>query len=660
MRIKIYNFLVNKQPGIKVRYHRMHDNAGKGAKLLSWLYLLWLNFAYYVLRCRFFGKEPEHGIYEEKELLVDNSESAISPKLEEYINQLSGYDTISFDIFDTLIFRPFSDPTDLFYIVGEKLGYIDFKRIRTEAEAKARQIKYAAQKTYEITLEDIWECLSEQTGLDAQKGMQIEIETEISFCYANPFMQKVYRQLVELGKDIIIVSDMYLPSTVLQQLLQENGYHGYKKLYVSCEYLKSKAEGSLYALVQDELQLHGKKVVHVGDNKVSDVKNAAAQGFDTCYYPNINHHSTAYRAYDMSPMVGGAYRGLVNNHLYCGEFKHCMEYEYGYIYGGLFVVGYCNFIHDYAKKNQIDKILFLSRDGDILSQVYKKMFPNEDTEYVYWSRKAAIKLMAPFDRHDFFRRFLEHKVNQSITIKEILSSMEQDMLVEQLPSNLSKDDKLTSSNIGALKTFLKEHWQDVIAVYEPQQEAAKSYYAKVLSNCKKVVAVDIGWAGSGAIALDYLVNRAWNLSCEVIGMLAGTNTVHNAEADASETFIQSGKLVSYMFSLSHNRDLVKKHDLNKNYNVFWELLLSSPQPQFVGFGKELCFGKTDANPEGIRQIQAGILDFADEYLKHFTKVPYMLNISGRDAYAPMIVAASGNEKYLKAIEKRFNFVIGVE
>ena len=158
------------------------------------------------------------------------------------------------------------------------------------------------------------------------------------------------------------------------------------------------------------------------------------------------------------------------------------------------------------------------------------------------------------------------------------------------------------------------------------------------------------------------------ISITVAGIIAGTNTIHNAEPDASEPFLQSGKLVSYMYSQSHNRDLLKRHDPGKDYNVFWELLLSSQTPQFEGFyegaGTEekdvsLCFGKSEPNQEGIAEIQKGILDFADEYMRHFGAYPYMLNISGRDAYAPMLAASGQREKYLKAIEKRFHLEIGV-
>ena len=37
----------------------------------------------------------------------------------------------------------------------------------------------------------------------------------------------------------------------------------------------------------------------------------------------------------------------------------------------------------------------------------------------------------------------------------------------------------------------------------------------------------------------------------------------------------------------------------------------------------------------------------------------MFRISGRDAYAPMLVAASYNERYLKEMEKKFQLEIAV-
>lgn len=625
MRHKIYQCLVNKHPGISVRYHKKHDGAAGAAKLFSWIYLLWLNFAYYFLFCHFLGRMPEVEVYEEKRLSTGDSESAAylkaNPELSvnAFVEKLSQYDIISFDIFDTLIFRPLALPTDLFYLIGQELEIMDFKNIRIWAEWDAR-VKYnAKQGNMEIGLTEIWDNLREDVGSAAGRGEEIEKNMEIKLCYANPFMLAVWQRLEKLNKKIIIVSDMYLPKECIAGILKKAGYTGAQKLYISNEYQKSKADGQLYReVLRDwygaDVDKKSVSIVHVGDNPHSDWKMAGRYGIEVLPYQNVNKNALLYRAFDLSPMIGSAYRAIVSNWLYCGWKAYSIEYEYGFLYGGLFVLGYCTFIHDYCEKNKIDKLLFLSRDGDILKQAYDFLYPKEDTEYVYWSRKAATKLEAVFDKHDYFRRFIYH-------------------------------------------------------------------YEKALGQAQKAAAIDIGWAGSGAMALRYLVSDIWKLDCDITGIIAGTNTIHNAEPDAAEAFLQSGKLAAYLYSQSHNRDLLKKHDPNKDYNVFWELLLSSPTPQFSGFyegnlerkerqgkgeirylkqqGVSLAFGKYDANQDGIREIQKGILDFVKEYYGHYKDFPYMLRISGRDAYAPMLVAASHDEKYLGMIEKRFDLEINV-
>ena len=458
---------------------------------------------------------------------------------------------------------------------------------------------------------------------------------------------------------------MYLSKAFLSELLQKNGYGGYEELYVSCEYEKSKAEGSLYEVVKRAYP-DTDSMIHVGDNPVSDVKNAKKHGFEVFYYPNVNRNALLYRAYDMSTVVGGAYRGIVNNKLYNGTEQLSMEYEYGYIYGGLFVLGYCNFIHTYARVHGIDKLLFLSRDGDILRQAYAVLFPEEKTEYVYWSRAAATKLMARYNRYDFFRRYLYHKADGTYTLEQILKSMRLEFLLDRLLQQLPNEIYLTSGNVSQVKRFLEANWQEVTAVYDRESKAAELYYKKVLGDSRNALAVDIGWAGSGAIALDYLVQNVWKLPCSITGAVAGTNSVHNFEVDASEIFLQNGKLAAYLYAQSFNRDLWKKHDPNTDDNIFFELLLASPTPQFLGFeldelsGEVLyLFGKVDANPEGMKEIQNGILDFVRDYQKHFSGYPYLFCVSGRDAYAP-ILAASGNKKaYLKTLKKKFEFEANV-
>ena len=723
MRRKMYDILVNRKVGIRQRYHRFHDGTTGMMKVLSWVYLLLLNVGYYVFFLRFFGTELKLQTYESKRIPLE-SESRLNAKnrkmlsVDEYVEKLSGYDIISFDVFDTLIFRAVSVPADVFYFVGERLSVPDFRNIRTWAEWDARLKCDKKNEHMEVTFREIWDNLAKDTGLNVQEGMNAEWEAELSLCYANPFMLKVWNKLRESGKTLIIMSDMYLSSVQIKELLERNGFTGASKIFVSCEYGKSKADGKLYEIVKKKItgrtHYHNKKMIHVGDNQQSDVRNARIAGISALHYPGINRNELLYRSRDMSYMVGSAYRALVNARIYNGLHEYSREYEFGYIYGGLFVLGYCSFIHDYYMKEGLDKLLFLSRDGDTLLKAYRKLFPEDEADYAYLSRKAAVKLMFETDRHDYFRRFLNHKINQEYTVGEILESMELDELIGELHDwrriylryrlkeerefksfrrirgdeeklkklrikefvDLKRNDELTDKNAYLLRRFIEAKWDKVRKVYEGQICASGKYYKRLLGDAKKAAAVDIGWAGSGAISLYRLSESRWNLPCDVRGIVAGTNTVYNSEPDASEHFLQSGRLVSYMYSQSHNRDLLKKHDPAKGYNVFFELLLSSDAPQFTGFYEgdarvgaddiydreldiTLRFGKRDVDPKGAARIRKGILDFVDDYRLHFSEHPEMMRISGRDAYAPMLVAASHNEKYLKSMEKRLGLEINV-
>ena len=79
---------------------------------------------------------------------------------------------IPFDVFDTLIFRPFSQPTDLFYFIGQKLGIMNFKNLRIQAEYRARMKCCKTQGHMEIPLSDIWKELKAEVGNAAKGGME--------------------------------------------------------------------------------------------------------------------------------------------------------------------------------------------------------------------------------------------------------------------------------------------------------------------------------------------------------------------------------------------------------------------------------------------------------------------------------------------------------
>lgn len=661
MKRKLYRLLVDRVPGIRDRYFQKRHRSG--SRFCAFGYLLWLNLQYYLLFRRSL-RDPSGTAYHETALLYSaGSESSLSAREapEALAQKLMAYDVISFDVFDTLIFRPFSCPADVFYLVGMDLDYPDFTSLRVQAERRAREKKHKNEGTGEVTLEEIWRELEKETGIPMDKGMTAEWKWETRCCYANPYMLQVVNLLQNRGKRVIACSDMYLGSDPLRRLLTQCGYSPFQAYFVSSEYGKSKYDGGLYSVIWENVG-QGGSWVHIGDNEESDVRQARRHRVYGMSYPNVQAAGEKYRPKDMSALTGSLYKGLVNAWIHNGMTIYSKTYEYGFLYGGLFVVGYCRFIHEYAEQHGVDKLLFLSRDGAVLLQAYSLLYPRERerTVYAYWSRLAAVKLSAGYYKADYFRRFLSHKVDQGFTLNQVLESMELSDLVEELCREIHTrpETELTNKNAEDVKCYLQRHWDMVLEHYADQHTAAKQYYQKLLEGCRSAAAVDIGWAGSGAVMLHHLVNYVWHLECPITGLIAGTNSGRSPEPDAAEPQLFSGRLVSYLYSQEKNRDLWHFHDPAAGHNLYWELLLGAPEGSLKGFyldggGHAVCrFKPPVQNPDSIREIHRGILDFVRLFLETEDRLGVQIPISGRDAYAPMLtVCHPKNKAFLAELEE---------
>ncbi len=656
----IYDLLVNRVPSIEYRYQKYRRGKEGVAHIFSWFYLMKLNIQYYLFR-RTVSMEDDL-FYTTKKLYLNGSESSLSVRMspEEFAKQLSYYDVISFDVFDTLIFRPFSQPSDLFYMMESELGYLNFKNIRTETEKNLRRKKLRNVGTSEVSLSEIWKEMNKVTGIPIKKGMELEYKREEQYCFANPYMLEVVKELRKLNKKYIVISDMYLEAKLLYALLKKNGFQDVGECFVSNEYGKSKSEGSLYTVVKEK---YGKelKYVHVGDNSFSDIRQAYCEGFQGIIYPNINEVGMKYRTEDMSVITGSIYRGIINSHIHNGMRVYSKDYEFGFIYGGLFVLGYCEWIHKYACSHKVDKILFLARDGEILNKAYEMIYPESENEisfeYVYWSRLAATKMSSDYFRYDYFRRFLMHKLNQGYKLDEIFVSMDLiELLPEFLQEGYTKETVLNEEVAEKIVNYLQGNWGVVQNIYQEQINSGKRYFSRILENCKNVVAVDVGWAGSGAVTLNYLVNQVWDLKCEIVGLIAGTNSIYSQEPDASEALLYGEKLVSYMFSQECNRDIWKVHNPNRGHNIIVELLLASNERSFRGFyEKGYLFSKKQSEIDS-EEVQKGILDFIVLYMKRMGTIH---RISGRDAYAPIKLLVE-NEEWLKTVIDSKNFKVNLD
>lgn len=647
----IYSKLVMEIPEIRKGYP---EKRRKG-RCTAILWAIRMNIRYYIMFQRGFALQ-------EKRLYSQGSESARlqfeTP--ERLVKKLMKYDVISFDVFDTLLFRTFAKPEDLFYFVGAELSYPDFKRIRVKTEILARQKKQRQQGTGEVTFREIWEEMEQATGIPYKKGMEAEWIWEQRCCHANPYMLSVVQSLRKQGKKMAVVSDMYLGKERIRMLLEQCGYGKFDAYFVSGDDRSSKCEGGLYRKLKSTLG-ENRSYVHVGDHPYSDIIQAEKHGMAAILYPNACQEGMIYRTEDMSEVTGSIYRAIVNEKLYAGSESYPEAYEYGFIYGGIFAVGYCRFIHSFVQQHRMDRLLFLARDGAVLKAVYQKLYP-EDTEktaYVYWSRPASLKLAAGCCRYEYFQRFLYHKAGHGYTVGQALQAMELSHMQQEicLHGISGPYEKLTHKNVETVKNYITAHWEQVTECYKEQQEAAKLYFEEILCGCERAVAVDVGWAGSGVILLDKLIREVWKLDCELSGILAGTTEAGSAEQDFGEEYFLRNRLTSYLFSQRENRELWKFHNAAKFHNLYWELLLGNTEGSLIGFypdpqkGYQIRLKEPPKDGAWIENVHRGIMDFAGRLQEVERRLGQQIFISGRDAYAPMLLVEGTKNKMYRKILK---------
>ncbi len=663
----LYYYFAEKNWGVRREYgpyvdtHR-EEHVNKRWK--HWWILIKLNWHYRILR-KTTMLYPEVASQSKRRLpYLDGSESEISHRrpVLALTKDLLQYDIISFDIFDTLIFRPFAKPADLFMIVGKRLNRTEFYRIRTDAEKRARELATITKGNREVTIEDIYAVIEERTGLSKEIGIQTEFEVELQYCFANPYMKRVFKLLQEQKKTIIIVSDMYFPESMMKKLLSNAGYSGYEKLYVSCDYGCSKSSKGLYQYVKRDYE--GKKIVHIGDNFFSDIKCAQEIGLDVKYYKNVHEIGNQYRTDGMSALVGSAYSGIVNTHLHNGIKIYSPYYEYGFIYGGLYILGFCNWIHKKVKLYGIEKVIFLSRDGDIYQKVFNKMFDDTPNEYFLWSRIANSKYTLVKNREDFLRRVVFYRTLRSeaiISISSLLDSLSLGRLKEELPKyGIQEQTLVVRENVRRIEEFFIKNWNLVLEIYSDEKKIIHDYIVNKIKDCKKIAIIDVGWLGSGPLGLKYLIEDEFKLLDKVYCFQAAAGPPHPTDII---TNLLDESIEAYIFSHMHNRNLFDAHKTtNKGVNnIFFELFTQAKYPSYSGVNKNGLFLFDIPEVENYKivdEIQSGILDFCQKFMQIFRGDSYLFNVSGYDAYLPYRFIIR-NLKFLKEYFGKICYARGV-
>lgn len=452
---------------------------------------------------------------------------------------------VSFDIFDTLVTRPFFRPTDLFILMNDyfcKLtgSSISFSEIRVQCEADCR----VEQKTQDINLNDIYEKLTKRLSLspsDAKALMEKEKELEIKFCKTRQSIKNLYELALFIGKKVVITSDMYLDTDTIEKILYKNGYDKYEKLFLSSEIGLTKWTGDLYEYVENQLKISGKDIIHIGDNWDSDHIMAQKNGWHSHFYPkttecffnlisdiNAGNSTKLYfepNGYFVNYEKGLEYFGIrcmlsvIANDVFDNpyfSFHPASEFNMnekmiGYYAMGMHMFGIVKWMIDDLPKKTDSTIHFIARDGYLPMKVYKefqKIIPGlPKVNYLPISRKALLPLLitSPSDLFD-----LPNWINIKSSTPEKLIELLKDIILPVSEKEYKDNDIVLFDKFGDLHSFHTFLERFIPLAYS--QEKVDKYREKMADYFIKIIKpgdsmFDIGYSGRSQVLLSKLLNQ---------------------------------------------------------------------------------------------------------------------------------------------------------
>ena len=434
----------------------------------------------------------------------------------------STYNFVSFDIFDTLLTRKYLEPVDLFkdleVIVVNKFGRGEgFFNNRVNAEFELRK-KVNFNK--DICLDEIYLSLYESldyTRDEIDEIMNIELLLEMNSLVAINETVLAIDILRRQNKQILFVSDMYLPVDFIKKVLQKfDIYKNDDLLYVSSEYRFMKHTGELFDRILDDLNISPQELCHVGDNIKGDVMVPERLGVRAIHYKgmDLNRYEDYKNEHLLVSKLFGVAKVTRKLNLKNNATEHVIWRTTANVAAPM-IFTYVNWCIQSAIENKIPVLYFLSRDGQIMYKIANLIVDKYYSEkisikYLFVSRQSLLFPALDDLDNDAFEwifaptsmlsvRMVLNRIN--FEPEELIDLLKQFGLYEKLDIHLSKEDLKT------LKNALLETKQTIL-------DRASIFRAKALSYFKQeglldnqiFSVVDIGWSGT----LQYSISKMLN------------------------------------------------------------------------------------------------------------------------------------------------------
>lgn len=432
---------------------------------------------------------------------------------QQVVQRAAGKRVVLCDVFETMLVRRVH-PEDikrnfcarLCDLLGLDAGAEQVYARRAQIERSLARRERASSGELEIRVRDVHEALLEvyRPGrIDARTMallMQIEVECERTVSFADHAAVDGLARLRAADTHIVFVSDFYLPADVLGPLLREKGIlFDSDGLFVSCDLLKSKRSGRLYAHVLRQLRVATEDTLMIGDNAHSDHAMALEHGIEAVLLDRAavrEHYERCRAAHHRAGMAARV--EAINAASADDPFR---EVALALL---LFVLE----LRTEALRRGIGQLAFMAREGQFLKRLFDRL---EDvcsapaggrigTSYLLVSRRSTfMPSLGPFDDERFetlFRQYVQ------ISAADFLSSLgfsREEVIAVCADAGCRPDQgQLHFPSSEAMRALLAS--ERFRATYEQRRTAQRTALMAHLDACgvtrPDAAVVDVGWKGT--------------------------------------------------------------------------------------------------------------------------------------------------------------------
>ncbi|KQV12774.1 hydrolase [Pseudomonas sp. Root329] len=267
-------------------------------------------------------------------------------------------------------------------------GYWDIYQARVDTEARLARTAREANKDEEYEIVHVLKEWLETILLSSfdeslpQRFADYELSVEVRRTFQDPDIEEFLKQ--HSAERTIFLSDFYMTSDMLKHLLEQKGLsHLFEDGVSSCDVGLNKRSGTLFKHVHEVYGITPPEHVHVGDHPWSDVESPAQLGVTGISFVPDKSHAARKERESLFVSREALFQHLRQLSIQTAESSiltrqktEAAAFRFGVEAAPLFL-GFALWIAEQAVAECLDRVCFLTREGEFFRRIYEIVFPDQ-------------------------------------------------------------------------------------------------------------------------------------------------------------------------------------------------------------------------------------------------------------------------------------------